>query len=93
MPKARAQAAAQAPHSWDLEHWPADVYPHTPGKGKYLVKSQREKLLEAGAITRVGRDLVVLGAPFTKFLESQASRVDGFQIAPNRERSATSGAT
>jgi hypothetical protein len=57
MPKPRNLAATPAPHSWDLEHWPAEVYPHTPNKGRYLIRSNRDGLLAAGALTRIGRDL------------------------------------
>jgi hypothetical protein len=84
----RSPAATPAPHSWDLEHWPTTVYPHTPGKGRYLVRSHRTSLVAAGALTRVGRDLVVIGAPFSKWLDSQAKRVAAYEIAPNAKRQA-----
>jgi hypothetical protein len=75
--------AQPAPHSWSIECWPQGVYPCAPGKGRYLVRCNRTSLLAAGALTRIGRDLVVLGGPFSRWLESQAGRVEGFQIAPN----------
>jgi hypothetical protein len=84
MAKSRTPDAQPAPHSWDIESWPPHVFPHKPGKGRYLVRANRSALTAAGALTRVGRDLVVLGAPYTKWLESQAGRVDSFEIAPNR---------
>lgn len=84
MSKPKITAAQPAPHSWAIESWPPHVYPHSPGKGRYLVRCNRSALVAAGALTRVGRDLVLLGAPFSKWLESQSSRVDGFEIAPNR---------
>jgi hypothetical protein len=84
MSKQRNPVAQPAPHSWAIENWPAHVYPHSPGKGRYLIRSNRTKLVEAGALTRVGRDLVVMGAPYSKWLESLAGRVDDFHIAPNR---------
>ncbi len=94
MAKSNSPAAAQAPHSWDIEHWPAVVYPHTPNTGRYLIRSNRDSLLAAGALTRVGRDLVIMGAQFSKWLDSQAGRVSSFEIAPNVKcGSATHGAT
>ena len=84
MAKQKVLPAQPAPHSWAIESWPAHVYPHAPGKGRYIVRCNRDALVAAGALTRIGRDLVVLGAPFSKWLESQSGRVDGFTIAPNR---------
>jgi hypothetical protein len=84
MTKTRIPTAQPAPHSWALENWPLFVYPHSVSKGRYLCRSNRSALVAAGALTRVGRDLVVLGGPYTKWLESQTGRVDSFAIAPNR---------
>jgi hypothetical protein len=84
MSRQKIPAAQPAPHSWAIESWPSHVYPHSPGKGRYLVRCNRTALLAAGALTRIGRDLVLLGSPYSRWLESQASRVDGFEIAPNR---------
>lgn len=86
MGKIAQAAASPAPHSWDIEHWPASVYPHTPSKGRYLVRSNRDSLVQAGALTRVGRDLVIIGAQFSRWLSDQAGRVAKFQIAPNISR-------
>jgi hypothetical protein len=80
----RISAAQLAPHSWAVTDWPAEVFPHSAAKGRYIVRSHRDKLVRAGALTRIGRELVVLGGPFSKWLESQSGRVDGFSIAPNR---------
>lgn len=76
--KPTSNAAEPAPHSWDLEHWPAHVYPHATGRARYLVRVHRDELLVAGALTRVGREFVVLGARYTRWLERQASGVSEF---------------
>jgi hypothetical protein len=76
--------AQPAPHSWAIGDWPPFIYPNDPRKGRYLVRANRTALVEAGALIRVGRDLVVLGAGFSKWLAAQSDRVDGFEIAPNR---------
>ena len=88
--KPRTILAQPCPHSWAIGSWPSHVYPHSPGKGRYIVRCNRGALVAAGALTRVGRDLVVLGAPFTKWLESQANRVEGYEIAANRVQDAAS---
>jgi hypothetical protein len=94
MANSAQSAAVPAPHSWDIEHWPALVYPHTPSKGRYLVRSNRDSLVVAGALIRVGRDLVIIGAQYSKWLSGQAGRVASFAIAPNSKvDSATSRAT
>jgi hypothetical protein len=92
MPKINP-TAAPAPHSWSIDAWPQSVYPHGPSKGRYVVKAHRDALLAAGALTRVGRDLVVLGEPFTRWLQSQSNRVEGFHIAPNASSVPQAGAT
>lgn len=76
-------SAAIAPHSWAVTDWPTQVYPHNASKGRYIVRAHRDDLLKAGALVRIGRDLVVLGAAYSRWLESQADRVNGFTIAPN----------
>jgi hypothetical protein len=79
-----AQKTTATPHSWGVESWPADVYPHRPNRARYLINTHRSDLMAAGALVRVGRELVVLGAKYTRWLERQASRVPDFEIAPNR---------
>lgn len=79
-------AAEPAPHSWDLEHWPQSVYPHTTGRARYLVRSHRDALIAAGVLSRVGRDLIVMGAKYTRWLEEGASNVPGYEIAANKDR-------
>ena len=72
------------PHSWCVTEWPATIYPHHPSKGRYIVRAFRRELVAAGALTRVGRDLVILGAGYSAWLSKRADKVDGFTIAPNR---------
>lgn len=79
-------AAATAPHSWGIESWPADVYPHRASRARYFVRTHRDELLAAGALVRVGRELVVLGCRYTRWLERQATRVPDFEIAANRSK-------
>lgn len=79
-------SAAQAPHSWDLEHWPTSVYPHSENRARYLIRSQKDALVAAGALARVGRELIVMGDRYTKWLQLQSVNVPNFIAAPNRGR-------
>jgi hypothetical protein len=77
-------SAEPTPHSWDLESWPKHVYPGTTGRARYIVRAHRDELLAAGAISRVGREIVVLGSRYARWLEGQSTRVPGYEIAANR---------
>jgi hypothetical protein len=81
-----AQKLSPVPHSWPIEDWPPNVYPCRASRGRYIVRAHRNELVAAGALTRIGRDLVVLGAGYSAWLAKQSSKVDGFEIAPNRVR-------
>jgi hypothetical protein len=81
-------ALEPVPHSWDIEHWPASVYPHSPSRARYLFKTHKLDLLDAGAVTRVGRELVFIGVGYNKFLAKLAKHVAGYEIPPNQQQSA-----
>jgi hypothetical protein len=72
------------PHSWPLSNWPPNVYPNDRRKALYLVRMQRAELLQAGAIVRVGRELVLIGEPYVRWLAKRATYVPGFTAACNR---------
>jgi hypothetical protein len=76
------------PHSWPIELWPAEVFPNSPTRGRYTVRMHRAELEAAGALSRVGRQIVVIGEPYGRWLQSRAPKVSDFApIAPNREHS------
>jgi hypothetical protein len=72
------------PHSWPIDGWPPGVHPGTPERGRYVVRANKDALLRAGALVRVGRELVILGERYARWLEMQAANVPGYQIAANR---------
>jgi hypothetical protein len=74
------------PHSWRQEDWPPGIYPGRPSKAKYVLRAHRNELVASGALTRIGRELVVLGAQYVAWLTKNSNRVEGFEIAPNRAR-------
>lgn len=80
----RAITSEPAPHSWDIEHWPQSVYPHTSGRARYLVRAHRDALLTAGALSRVGREIIIIGSRYSRWLELGAANVPGYEIAANR---------
>jgi len=63
-----------APHSWDMEHWPSHVWPHDKSRAWYIVRALRNELIAAGAMCRVGRELVFLGAAYAGWLEAHRVR-------------------
>lgn len=80
-------SAELAPHSWSIETWPPGVYPGSAERARYFVRVHREELFAAGALTRPGRELVIVGARFCKWLESTATRVQEFDNGAARARS------
>jgi hypothetical protein len=84
------QAVQPLPHSWCIEDWPSYVAPGNASRGRHLVRMHQNELVACGALTRIGRRLTVLGAGYAVFLTRGMSRVDGFEIAPNRKASASS---
>lgn len=75
--------AQLAPHSWDLEHWPAYVWPHTGARARYVIRMCKRELIASGALCRVGRQLVLLGAGYTRWLQFHGAQAARYDIAPN----------
>ena len=74
------------PHSWSIADWPSNVYPNDPKRGRYLVREHKADLLASGVLVRVGRELVIMGPRYSRWLERQASRVPDFECAANAAR-------
>lgn len=72
------------PHSWSVNTWPADVYPHSPARARWLLRAHRDDLLAAKALSRVGREIVVIGRQYTKWLEQRVRAVSDFECPANR---------
>ena len=83
--------AQLAPHSWDLEHWPAYVWPHTRSRARYLIRMCKRQLIAAGALCRVGRQFVLLGAAYSRWLQTHGSHAARYDIAPNARRTPKRG--
>ena len=76
------------PHSWSLSSWPPEVWPHSTHKARYTVRSHKSELMAAGVLSRVGREIVVLGDRYGRWLEKQTANVPGYECPANRERGA-----
>jgi hypothetical protein len=100
----RPTRATPLPHSWRIADWPTNVYPNSPGSGRYVVRTNRDELLALGALTRVGRDLIVIGESFARFLARKIGSVADYvppgiappapvRGAPRRPRRSRTAAT
>jgi hypothetical protein len=76
------------PSTWTIAQWPADVYPGSPTKGKRLCLAHRDELVKSLALTRIGRELVVMGSAYMRWMTSKGDRVFGYELAPNTEQHA-----
>lgn len=79
--KAR-RTAANLPHSWELDSWETvapDVWPHTTARAKWIARAYRKQLVAAGALSRVGRCIVILGAGYARWLENRAAEVTEYK--------------
>jgi len=79
-------ATSSRPHSWPVNDWPAEIYPNDPVKARYLVRAHRDELVAAGALSRVGRELVAIGSRYMKWLEGKTENVPGFECPANRAK-------
>lgn len=78
----------KVPHSWSVATWPTEVWPHSADRARWLVRAHRDELVKAGAMTRVGRELVVLGARYDKWLQRQAGNVTTYEFPGKRDEAA-----
>ena len=76
------------PHSWSLKDWPQDIYPNDSGKARYSVRAHRDELTAAGALVRVGRELVIIGAPYVRWMQKKGAAVHGYECGANKSEAA-----
>lgn len=84
-----AQATNPLPHSWTIPRWPASVAPGNGAEGARLIRANKTALIEAGAISRIGRKLIVFGKGWEKWCALQANRVFDYDMAPNQPEHAS----
>ncbi|MCH7507578.1 MAG: hypothetical protein IID60_09780 [Proteobacteria bacterium] len=76
------------PHSWSIKRWPAHVYPNSPDKARYLVRANKDSLILEGALVRVGRELVIIGDRYVRWMQKKGSAVPGYECPANKGRDA-----
>ena len=76
---AKPPLPGDVPHSWPVAKWPANVFPNDPADARNLIRFFRHELIEAKALTRVGRRLVVMGDRYDTWLRSRAAQVEAFE--------------
>jgi len=76
------------PHSWPINGWPGEMYPNSPDRARYLVRAHRDELVRDGALVRVGRELVIIGEKYARWMQKRASNVPGFECPANKGREA-----
>ena len=74
------------PHSWPIKNWPEDVYPNSPDKARYMVRAYRDELTAASALVRVGRELVIIGTPYVRWMQKKGASVHGYECPANKDR-------
>lgn len=74
------------PHSWSVAQWPASVFPGSTAKARYLIRAHKSELVAAGAIVRVGRELVTIGAKYIRWLETKAHQVQDYHCTANSSK-------
>lgn len=72
------------PHSFTYATWPEGVYPGNGARAKHIVRANRDALVAEGALTRIGREVVVFGGPYCRWLAKQSHRVAEFDMPANR---------
>jgi len=71
------------PYSWTIKTWPRDVHPFDGAKARHLLRVHQAKLVAAGALTRIGHEIVVLGAGYAKWMASNVTRVTEYTPTAN----------
>ncbi len=64
--------------SWGITTWPEKVWPHTPSRARNMIAKYKASLLEANAISRIGRELVIDGQRYRKWIDSHQNKVNDF---------------
>lgn len=76
---ANAKASPAVPHSWDLSNWPAQVWPNDPKRAAWIIRSNKTELIAEGALARVGKTRIVIGHPYSRWLERRTTRFAEYQ--------------
>lgn len=79
-PKTGAQRHDDLPqHSWDCRSWPPAVWPNDAKRARWVLRAYRSELVAAGALSRGGKALVILGRGYARWLARRAGEVTEFE--------------
>jgi hypothetical protein len=53
-----------------------------------VLRANRESLILAGVLSRVGREIIVISSRYRRWLEGRSVDVPGYEIAANRAKGA-----
>jgi hypothetical protein len=67
------------PHSWEFSSWPSHVWPNNQKRGQWICRAYRRELVAAGALSRIGRNVIIIGAPYVRWIESHMDQVIDFK--------------
>jgi hypothetical protein len=62
------------------------VFPGDASRARYVLRHHRRDLVASGAIVRIGRQLVFMGAAYNAWLARHANRVEGYTLPMNGQR-------
>jgi hypothetical protein len=86
-----AGASPEIPHSWSLSSWPASVWPNESARARWVLRSYRNELTAAGALSRSGKTLIVLGRGYARWLANRVAYVAEFESNNPAMRSTDAG--
>ena len=74
LPNGSSLEVEPIPHSWLASKWPSHVAPREQRRADYIIREYRRELIACGALTRVGKNLMVLGLGYAHFLAANMNR-------------------
>jgi hypothetical protein len=82
----KAIKADSLPQSWLVKDWPANIAPGNPVAARAFIRRNRPALIRCGAVTRIGKEITVIGVGFAQFLTENMRNVEGWQCPANKRR-------
>lgn len=91
MPKKQASPPGVAFASVSPREWTeraSHIWPHTSKRADYICRAYRDELVAAGALVRVGRELVIRLEAYDRWLAKRARMVADYDVPANRDEHA-----
>jgi hypothetical protein len=84
----KAVKADSLPQSWLVKNWPPNIAPGNPVAARAFVRRNRTALIRCGALSRIGKEITVIGVGFAQFLTENMRNVGTWECPANRARKA-----